>query len=105
MEQRKPFKRVTIPEKKHEPVIEPSMLDAQMALIDEEVDRAMVELLNELGYEASENMTLEQYEQLAKRMENDGIYVSIHTETNKMNYDVKLQVLQVAKTLRFTLAE
>jgi hypothetical protein len=107
MEQRKPFQKINIeqPSKEQKESQErlAQMVDAQMELIDIEVDNAMIDLIRELGYNAERGMTLEETQELHERMKKAGHYIAIETEQEGTTYIVKLQVIQLAKTLRFEL--
>lgn len=103
MEHKKPFKKLTIPDKKVEPTIKPQMIDELMAQIDREVDLAMVDLLRQLGYDAKEGMTHEEAKELQKKMREADEFVSIDTRQEGNSYIVEMRVVQLAKTLKFDL--
>jgi hypothetical protein len=105
LKQREPMKKLNIPENPDQGNQQriSQMVDAQMELIDQEVDKAMVEIIRELGYDVSEGMELKDAQKLHKKMQEAGHYITLDTEQDGLTYIVKLQVVQLAKTLKFEL--
>jgi hypothetical protein len=104
VEQREPMKKLSIDKKKQKEVRErTAMVDAMMEQIDHEVDLAVIDLLKELGYEAKEGMSLEEAQKLEAEMSKAGQYISIVPRQEEDTYIVDLQVIQLARTLKFDL--
>lgn len=106
MEQKEPFKKLTIePKRKKEEVIE-QHIDLVMSQIDQRIDEEVVKVLNELGYnDAKEGMTHEEAHELHERMMESGDSIAIETTQEGTNYIVKINIVQVARTLTFDLSQ
>jgi hypothetical protein len=104
VEQREPMQKLTVDKEAMRKTRERTqMVDAMMEQIDHEVDLAVIDLLKELGYDAKEGMTLEEAQKLEKEMANSGQYISIVPRQEEDTYIVELQVVQLARTLKFDL--
>ncbi|AYP68735.1 hypothetical protein BpsS36_00029 [Bacillus phage vB_BpsS-36] len=105
MQQRQPFKRMTIDEmKKAKAETEmASMVDALMSQLDSELNKAVTTVIRELGYEVSDEPAPPEAQQLREKMAEDGyaVEVSYHQDGNKLIGIVK--VVQVARSLEFDL--
>jgi putative heme iron utilization protein len=78
-------------------------VDAMMEKVDSEVDKALIDLLKELGYDAKDGMTLEEAQELYKKMEEAGQFIDVDTHQEGNTYIVELKVVQLARTLKFDL--
>jgi myo-inositol-1-phosphate synthase len=78
-------------------------VDAMMEKVDNEVDKALIDLLKELGYDARDGMTLEETQKLHKEMEDAGQFIDVDTHQEGSTYIVELKVVQLARTLKFDL--
>ena len=80
-------------------------LDEVMEQIDNNVDDAVVDLLQELGYNAKRDMTLEETQELQEQLTRDNLEVQIEPEQQDDTYKVAIKVSQVAKVLTFNLPD
>lgn len=104
MENKKPFKRVDV-ESQQEQAESTDTLDEVMEQIDNNVDDAVVDLLQELGYNAKRDMTLEETQELQEQLTRDNLEVQIEPEQQDDTYKVAIKVSQVAKVLTFNLPD
>jgi hypothetical protein len=72
-------------------------------MIDAETDKAVVEVIRELGFEAEEGMSLEEADKLHGKMKEAGQYINISTDNVGSKYVVTVSVIQTARTLEFDL--
>lgn len=102
-------KKLTLDEmmKKHEEVKKKgemvSAIDYLAHKIDEETEKAIVEVAQEMGYEARAGMTLEEASELHKKMLADGYYLNTSTEQVGSKYVVTVSIVQTARVLEFDL--
>lgn len=83
-----------------------SKIDEFAHLIDVETDKAVVDVLKELGFDnAEEGMTDEQAEKLHSLMKENGQFINISTETVGNKHVVTVSVIQTVRTLEFDLSE
>lgn len=102
MKEREPFKRLNVEELRKKRAIEEAMNDF-MLKADLEINRAVVEVVNELGYSAKEDMPLEETQELASKMKADGVEVSVRTSQEGKTYTAEVVVIQVSRALEFNL--
>ena len=118
MKSKEPFKRLTIDEmrklkesRSEEAKTVSAMMDAFAHQIDQEVDKVVLELLTELGFEVKQGMTAEELALLDKQMKDAGVGINIESETvqvqdagtTKAVHRVKVWAYQLARTLEFDL--
>jgi hypothetical protein len=105
MESKRHFQRITVDDMKAEKArIEMERKLAElMSYIDQQTEKAVGEVMNELGYNYREGMTFEEVKELHEQLEQDGITFDIDTEQVGSKYIVKVKVSQLARTLEFDL--
>ncbi|QFG05177.1 hypothetical protein 019DV002_34 [Bacillus phage 019DV002] len=111
MKQKEPFKRVTINPDVSKVNLEESpvqqLVDAFAHKIDEETEKAVIDVLRELGYDAEEGMSVKVAEKLYDKMRSNGRYINITQREDAVNkkYIVEVSVVTVARTLEFGLED
>lgn len=107
MESKKPFKQVTIKEaqerKKAKELLD-KYTDKYLAEIDFATDKAVVDVLRELGYtEAVEGMSVEEAERIHSDMNSKGMFLNISKEvTLEGGLVIRVSLVQTARELNFT---
>jgi len=101
----KQFRRITIQE------MEASKRAQEMKRALEEFAEGIADTINknieevvcELGYQYSDNMTPEEVQQLGQQMKADGVDIVVDDEMDGNIYRVAIKVVQTARVLEFNL--
>lgn len=101
----KQFRRITIQE------MEASKRAQEMKRALEEfaegiadtINKNVEEVVRELGYQYSDNMTPEEVQQLGQQMQADGVDIVVDDEMDGNVYRVAIKVVQTARVLEFNL--
>jgi hypothetical protein len=105
MESKRHFQRVTIDEMKQrraEMELERKLAEL-MSYIDQQIEEAVGEVMNELGYVYDNNMTYEEIKELHEQLEREGISFDVDTQQVGSKYIANIKVSQLARTLEFDL--
>jgi C-terminal processing protease CtpA/Prc len=105
MQSKRHFQRLTIDDmkaKKAQIEMERKLAEL-MSYIDDKINSAVNDVVNELGYTCNDEMTFEEIQQLNQQMQQDGISLEVETKQVDSKYIAVIKVVQVARTLEFDL--
>lgn len=105
MQKREGFKRVTIEEMRQRKQ-ESERLEHLMGYIDGEINKALVDVVHELGYGVNlteDGVPAEELNRLEKEMVANGEFINVDTRQEGEQYIVSIRVVQIARELKFDL--
>ena len=99
----KHFQRITINDMQVKKAS--SELEDYLAEYAEEVSNTInthvTEVMNELGYNYNDNMTIEEIQDIKNKMDEDGVDILIDDEMDGETYKVAIKVVQTARVIEF----